>query len=149
MWGLYSMKNYLSYHKYILCVNQLIYHYTKLKSIRKLITHKTCKILIHSLVCSHLDYVNSLYNRLPKFRTIKIDKIDKIIRSSIHTIYNIKFNNHISISSLQHKLQILSSKDRSFLKYVSLVHNLIYSNTYNILSERISYYRPPLDLPSL
>ena len=32
----------------------------KIKSIRKLITHKTCKILIHSLVFSCLDYVNSL-----------------------------------------------------------------------------------------
>ena len=87
----------------------------KIKSIRKLITHKTCEILIHSLVFSRPDYVNSLYNRLPKCRT---NKIDKIIRSSIRTIHNIKFNNHISISSLQHKLQILSLKDRAFLKSV-------------------------------
>ena len=58
-----------------------------------------------------------------------------------HHHHNIKLNNHISISSLQHKLQILSLKDRAFLKSVSLVHNLIYSNTSNILSERISYYR--------
>ena len=94
---------------------------------------------LHHHVFSRLDYVNSLYNRLPKCRT---NKIDKIIRLSIRTIHNIKFNNHISISSLQHKLQILSSKDRAFLKSVSLVHNLIYSNTSNILSERISYYRP-------
>ena len=117
----------------------------KIKSIRKLITHKTCEILINSLVFSRLDYVNSLYNRLPKCRT---NKIDKIIRSSIRTIHNIKFNNHISISSLQHKLQILSLKDRAFLKSVSLVHNLIYSNTSNILSERISYYRPLSSLRS-
>ena len=87
----------------------------KIKSIRKLITHKTCKILIHSLVFSRLDYVNSLYNRLPKCRN---NKIDNIIRSSIRTIHNIKCNNHISISSLQHKLQILSLKDRAFLKYI-------------------------------
>ena len=110
----------------------------KIKSIRKLITYKTCKILIHSLIFARLDYVNSLYNRLPKCRT---NKIDNIIKSSIRTIHNIKFNNHISIRPLQHKLQILSLKDRAFLKSVSFVHNLIYSNTYNILSERISYYR--------
>ena len=65
----------------------------KIKSIRKLITHKTCEILIHYHVFSRLDYVNSLYNRLPKCMT---NKIDKIIRSSIRTIHNIKFN--ISIS---------------------------------------------------
>ena len=109
----------------------------KIKSNRKLITHKTYKIFIHSLILSYLDYVNSLYNILPKCRT---NKIDNIIRSSIRTIHNIKFNNHISISSLQHKLQILSLKDSAFLSF-SLVHNLIYSNTYNIISERISYYR--------
>ena len=63
-------------------------------------------------------------------------------------IHNIKLNNHISISSLQHKLQILSLKDRAFLKSVSLVHNLIYSNTSNILSERTSYYRPLSSLRS-
>ena len=95
----------------------------KIKSIRKLITHKTCKIIIHSFVFSRLDYVNSLYNRLPKCRT---NTIYNIIRSSIRTIHNIKSNNHISISSLQHKLQILPLKDRAFLKSVSLVHNLIY-----------------------
>ena len=117
----------------------------KLKSIRKLIKHKTFKILIHSLVFSCLDYVNSLYNRLTKFR---FNKIDNIIRSSIRTIHNIKCNNHISISFLQHKLQILSLKDSSFITSVSLVHNLIYSNTYNILSERISYYRPLSSLRS-
>ena len=43
----------------------------------------------------------------------------------------------------------MSLKDRSFLKSVSLVHNLIYSNTYNILSERISYYRPLSSLRSV
>ena len=80
----------------------------KIKSIRKLITHKTCEILIHSLLFSRLYCVNSLYNRLPKCRT---NTIDKIIRSSIRIIHNIKFNNHISISSLQHTLQILSLKD--------------------------------------
>ena len=117
----------------------------KIKSIRKLITHTTYKILIHSLVFSRLDYVNSLYNRLSKCRT---NTIDKIIRSSIRTIHNIKFNNHISICSLQHKLQTLSLKDRAFLKFDSLVHKLIYSNTYNILSERISYYRPLSSLRS-
>ena len=67
----------------------------KIKSIRKLITHKTW--LTHSLVFSRLDYVYSLYNRLPKCMT---NTIDNIIRSSIRTIHNIKFNNHISISSL-------------------------------------------------
>ena len=50
--------------------------------------------------------------------------------------------------TLQHKLQILSLKDRAFLKSVLLVHNLIYSNTSNILSERISYYRPLSSLRS-
>ena len=54
----------------------------------------------------------------------------------------------ISISSLQHKLQILSLKDRAFLKSISLFHNHIYSNTSNILSERISYYRPLSSLRS-
>ena len=117
----------------------------KIKSIRKLITHKTCKILIHSLVFTYIDYVNSQYNRLPKCMT---NTVDKIIRSSICTIHNIKFYNHISISSLQNKLQLLSLKDRAFLKSVSLVHNIIYSNTYNILSEMISYYRPLSSLRS-
>ena len=34
----------------------------KIKSFRKLITHKTCEILIHYLVFSNLYYVNSIYN---------------------------------------------------------------------------------------
>ena len=130
----------------------------KIKSIRKLITHKTCKILIHSLVLSRLYYVNSLYNRLPKCKT---NKIDNIIISYIRIIHNIKFNNHISISSLQHKLQILSLKDRAFPKSILLVHNLIYLNTIciNIIYIYIYIYYLkgypiidlsfPLDLPSL
>ena len=54
----------------------------------------------------------------------------------------------LHISSLQHTLQILSLKERDFLKSVSLVHNHIYSNTNNIVYERISYYRPLSSLRS-
>ena len=87
---------------------------------------------------SRLDYVNSLYIYI-----YILDYPNVVLTQCITILGHLSYN-HILISFLQHKLQIPSLKNREFLKSVSLDDNLfnIYLNTYNILSERISYYRP-------
>ena len=70
----------------------------KISSIRKLITKKSCSILINSHICSGLDYCNSLHCSL---HSISITKIDSIIRASTRFTFNLSYSDYTTyISSL-------------------------------------------------
>ena len=117
----------------------------KIKAIRKFINRKACILLIHSLVFSRIDYANSLYCNLPNYR---LNKLNMIIRLSVRIINNLNIYCHTPISKMRHNLKILEADKRLFLKSISLVHNIIYSNNTSNLSTLIKYYFPPSSLRS-
>ena len=88
---------------------------------------------------SRIYYLNSLYCNLPNYR---LSKLNMIIRSSVRIINNLNIYCHAPISKMRHNLKVLDAYKRSFLKYVLLVHNIIYSNHTSNISTLIKYYFP-------
>ena len=72
------------------------YHLSRIRKIRKSITVSLIKTLVNSLVLSHIDYCSSLLINLP---LSSISPLNRIIRSSIRTTYNLRIRDH---SSYQH-----------------------------------------------
>ena len=93
--------------------------------------------MIHSLVFSRIDYANSLYCNLAKYRR---NKLNIIIRSSVRIMNNLDIYFNTPIRKMLYNFKILDADKRSFLKSVLLVHNIIYSTHTSNISTLIKYY---------
>ena len=74
-------------------------HLFIIRKIRKSITVYLTKTLVNSLVLSRIDYCSSILINLP---LSSISPLNRIIRSSIRTTYNLSIRDHSSTSSYQH-----------------------------------------------
>ena len=66
------------YHIMQKCKNAMLSIY-KIRNLRRYLSIKTCQVLIHSLVFSHLDYCNSLLYGLPECVIGKLQWVQDIV----------------------------------------------------------------------
>ena len=99
------------------------YHLFRIRKIRKSITVYLTKTLVKSLVLSRIDYCSSLIINLP---LSSIFPLNRVIRSSIHTIYNLRIRYHSSTSSYQYLPPWFRFNKRSAYLILSIVYSSIY-----------------------
>ena len=99
------------------------YHLFRIKCIRKHITRPLCAVLINSLVISRIDYCSSLLYILP---ASSIAPLNRIIRSSIRSIFNIKLSDHSYTDSFQIIPNWFPYRKRSLIRLLSITHKSIY-----------------------
>ena len=95
--------------------NQLLY--TVIKDI------SFTKTLVNYLVLSRIDYCSSLLINLP---LSSISPLNRVIRPSIRTNYNLHIRDHSSTSLYQHFLLWFSFNKRSSYRILSIFHSSIY-----------------------
>ena len=101
------------------------YHLFRIRKIRKSITVSLTKTLVNSLVLSRIDYCSSILINLP---LSSISSLNRVIRSSIRTTYNLRIRDHSSTSSYQHLSPWFTFNKRSAYRILSIVHSSIYSS---------------------
>ena len=103
------------------------YHLFIISKLRKSITVSLTKTLVNSLVISRIDYCSSILINLP---LSSISHLNRVIRSSIRTTYNLRIRDHSSTSSYQNlylKLTWFTFNKRSAYRILSIVYSSIYS----------------------
>ena len=101
------------------------YHLFRIRKIRKSITVSLTIDLVNSLVLSHIDYRSSI---LINLHLSSISPLNRVIRSSINIIYNLRIQDHSSTSSCQHLPPWFTFNKRSAYHILSIVHSSIYSS---------------------
>ena len=99
------------------------YNLFRIKCIRKHIIRPLCAVLINSLVISRIDYCSSLLYILP---ASSIAPLNRIIRSSIRSIFNIKLSDHSYTDSFQIIPNWFPYRKRSLIRLLSITHKSIY-----------------------
>ena len=99
------------------------YHLFRIRCIRKHSTRPLCAVLINSLVISRIDYCSSLLYILS---ASSIVPLNRIISSSIRSIFNIKLSDHSSTDSFQIKPNWFPYRKRSLIRLLSITHKYIY-----------------------
>ena len=107
------------------------YHLFRIRCIRKHITRPLCAVLINSLVISRIDYCSLLYI-LP---ASSISPLNRIIRSSIRSIFNIKLSDHSSTDSFQIIPNWFPYRKRSLIRLLSITHKSIYFSILSYISD--------------
>ena len=101
------------------------YHLFRIINIRKSITVSITKTLDNSLVLSRIDYCSSILINLP---LSSLSPLNRVIRSSIHTTYNLGIRDHSSTSLYQHLHPWFPFNKRLAYRILSIVHSSIYSS---------------------
>ena len=88
----------LSFISHITAITQSAnYHLSRIRKIRKSITVSLTKTLVNSLVLSRIDYCSSI---LINLSLSSISPLNRVIRSSISTTYNLGIRDHSSYQYL-------------------------------------------------
>ena len=108
------------------------YHLFRIRIIRKSITVSLTKTLVNSLPFSRIDYCLSIIiNLLLSY----LYPLNRVIRSSIRTTYNLRIRDYSSTSSYQHLPPWFIFNKRSAYRILSIVHSSIYtSNCHSYIS---------------
>ena len=93
-------------HALKMCTNAC-FHLQSVRKIRRCLTTECCKILVHSLVTSRLDYANVLLCNAKNRVTARLERVQ---RSTARLIYGIHRYQRISITAVLHKLQYTGEK---------------------------------------
>ena len=93
------------------------YHLFRIRKIRKSITVSLTKTLVNSLVLLRIDYCSSILINLP---LLSISPLNRVIRSSIRTTYNLRIRDHSSTSSYQHLSPWFTFNKHSAIAYYLL-----------------------------
>ena len=86
-----------------MCTNAY-FHLQSNRKIRRYLTMESCKILVHSLVTSRLDYANILLCNAPDRVTARLERVQG---SAARLIYGIHCYQRISITDVLHELHWL------------------------------------------
>ena len=101
------------------------YHLFIIRNIRKSITVSLTKNLVNSLLLPRIDYCSSILINLLLYY---LYPLNRVIRSSIRTTYNIRIRDHTSTSSYQHLPPWFLFNKRSAYRILSIVHSSIYTS---------------------
>ena len=96
------------------------YHLFRIRKIRKSITVSLTKTQVNSLDLSRIDYCSSILINLP---LSSISPLNRVIRSSMRTTYNLPIRDHLSTYSYQHLPPWFPFNKRSAYRILSLVHS--------------------------
>ena len=76
-------------------VKKCFFHIRNIRKIRKYINEENCRVLVISLVVSHLDYCNSLYYGLPN---ILLPQLQRVQNTAACLISCVKKSSHITLA---------------------------------------------------
>ena len=106
---------------------------------------ESCKILVHSLVTSRLDYANILLCNAPDRVTARLERVK---RSAARLIYGIHRYQRISITAVLHELHWLPVVIRIQYKVLVTVFKAYHSGTPQYLADLIKKHSPVRKLRS-
>ena len=101
------------------------YHLFRIRKIRKSIAVSLTKTLVNSLVLSRIEYCYLILINLP---LSSISPLNRVIRSSIRTTYNLRIRDHSSTFSYQHLSPWFTFNKLSAYRILPIVHSSIYSS---------------------
>ena len=120
------------------------YNIFNISRVRHYLDSQTCKMLMHCLVTTRLDYCNSLYANLP---SKSIQKLQRIQNSAARCISRSSRYDHIS--PVLQSLHWLPVSSRITFKLLVLTHDCLHNeNSPSYLKEHISPYTPQRTLRS-
>ena len=112
-------------HALKMCTNAC-FHLQSIRKIRRSLTMESCKILVHSLVTSRLDYANILLCNAPDRVTARLERVQ---RSAARLIYGIHRYERIGITAVLHELHWLPVVIRIQYKVLVTVFKAYHSGT--------------------
>ncbi len=115
------------------------YYLQCIRKIRDCINVNSCKILVHALVTSRLDYANTLLHNTPQRITHRLERVQ---RFSARVICRLHSHNRISMTEVLHDLHWLPVTTRIKYKILVLVFKAIRSGTPRYLAELLVIYKP-------
>ena len=131
-------------HALKMCTNANI-HLQSIRKIRRYLTMESCKVLVHSLVTSRLDYANILLCKAPDRVTARLGRVQ---RSAASLIYGIRRYQLISITAVLHELHWLPVVIRIQYKLLVTVFKAYHSGTPKYLADMIKKHSPVRKLRS-
>ena len=131
-------------HALKMCTNAC-FHLQSIRKIRRCLTMESCKILVHSLVTSRLDYANILLCNAPDRVTARLERVQ---RSAARLIYGIHRYQRISITAVLHELHWLPVVIRIQYKVLVTVFKAYHSGTPQYLADLIKKHSPVRKLRS-
>ena len=131
-------------HALKMCTNAC-FHLQSIRKIRRCLTMESCKILVHSLVTSRLDYANILLCNAPDRVTARLERVQ---RSAARLIYGIHCYQRISITAVLYELHWLPVVIRIQYKVLVTVFKAYHSGTPQYLADLIKKHSPVRKLRS-
>lgn len=119
------------------------YHLKNIGKIRNILDENNCKMIIHSLVTSRLDYCNSLLQGLPSYN---LDKLQKIQNKAAKMITLSKGREHAQ--PILRSLHWLPVHQRIKFKILCIVFKCLHNIAPSYLSELLCRYTPRRPLRS-
>jgi hypothetical protein len=115
-------------------------HIRNIWRIRENLDKHSTKLLVHALIISRLDNLNSLYISLPKYQIAKLQKVQNSAARVIHKLWK-----HCHITSVLQQLHWLPIDQRIHFKILTLVYKCINNQAPEYLKELIHKYEPKRD----
>ena len=116
-----------------------------IRKIRRFLSTESCKILVHSLVTSRLDYANSLLCNTPDRITVRLERVQ---RSAVRLIYGTHRYQRVSMTAVLHDLHKLLVVLRIQYTMVVTVFKAYCSGTRQYLADLIVKHSPVRSLRS-
>ena len=113
------------------------YYLQCIRKIRDCVDRDTCKILVHSLVTSRLDYGNPLLHNAPQK---VINRLERVQRSSARLICLMGRRQRVSMTEVLHDLHWLPVSARVKYKILVLTFRALRSGTPRYLSDLVVRY---------
>ena len=124
----------LNFEEQIQRVSSVSYlHLRKISSIRNKISRSNLETLVHTFICSQIDYCNIIYVNLPK-KLLK--KLQKLQNAAIRIIFNVRSRH--PVSSLFAQLHWLNVEQRVIFKCLLMVYKTINGVAPNVLNNMIT-----------
>ena len=118
------------------------FHLRNLRAIKNCIPRKTRIVLVTSLICSTLDYCNSLLICAPGY---VLTRLQKVLNKAVRFIFDVRLREHIS--PYLYSLHILPVSYRVKFKASTIAYKLVNGNAPSYLMEKAPLFKPTSDKP--
>jgi hypothetical protein len=118
------------------------FHLSNLRAIKKSLPHNIRILLVTNLICSTMDYCNSLLIGSPKYVT---DRLQKTLNDAVRFIFDVKRREHIT--PYLYKLHILPVVYRIKFKVCLVAFKIIRGMAPLYLADKTQTFQPMYDKP--